>query len=75
VDYLGHIISHNKVRVDNRKIEAMQSWAQAKNHHEALRFFGSYWILLQICAKLNYGLIPRPLTNLLKREIFCRTQR
>jgi hypothetical protein len=52
VDYLGHIISHNKVRVDNRKIEAMQSWAQAKNHHEALRFFGSYWILPQICAKL-----------------------
>ena len=31
VEYLGHIVGHEGVKVDPKKIQAMQDWPQPKN--------------------------------------------
>jgi hypothetical protein len=31
VEYLGHIVSHDDVHVDSKKIEAMKDWPCPKN--------------------------------------------
>jgi hypothetical protein len=68
VDYLGHIVRKDGVRVDPKKIEAMQDWIFPKNI-KSLRGFlsltGYYWKFIQ-----NYGKIATPLTILLKKNDF-----
>ena len=62
VEYLGHIVSLEGVKVDPNKIKAMMDWMIPKNLRTLSGFLGltrSYHNFLQ-----NYGRIVAPLTTL-----------
>jgi hypothetical protein len=71
VEYLGHIVEKDGVRVDPKKIEAMKDWIHPKNlkrFHGFLGLTGYYQKFVQ-----NYGKIVAPLMALLKKNSFTWT--
>lgn len=52
LEYLGHIVSHQGVKVDSNKIKAMVAWPQPTNISELRGFFGVDRILPQVCSEL-----------------------
>jgi hypothetical protein len=71
VEYLGHIVGKVDVRVDPKKIEAMQDWTHPKNIkslHGFLGLTGYYHKFVR-----NYVKIVVPLTPLLKNNSFTWT--
>ncbi|XP_042984723.1 uncharacterized protein LOC122313630 [Carya illinoinensis] len=68
LEYLGHFISGEGVKVDQRKIEAMVDWPLL-NDISALRGFLGLTVYYRQFMK-NYGLIAKPLTSLLKKNNF-----
>jgi len=71
VEYLGHIVSHEGVKVDPRKIKSIKEWnipTSIKHLRGFLKLTGYYHKFVK-----NYGRIEAPLTTLLKKDAFLWT--
>ena len=66
IEYLGHIVSGDGIRVDPKKIKCIQEWPRPQSIHEICSF-------LRLCSYYknfiqNFSYIALPLTNLLKKS-------
>jgi hypothetical protein len=68
---LGHLVGKDGVRVDLKKIEAMQDWPHPKTLKRFLGFLGLTGYYRKFFK--NYGNIATPLTALLKKNSFTWT--
>lgn len=72
ISYLGYNISGKRVSTQPEKIQDVQKWPTPTNLKELMKFlvFAGYY--RRFCH--HYGIIARPLTNLLKKNTqFCWT--
>jgi hypothetical protein len=71
VEYLGHLVGKDNVRVDPKKIEAMEDWP----HPKTLKILHGFLVLTSYYRKFvkNYRKIATPLTALLKNNSFTWT--
>ena len=68
VEYLGHIVSHEGVKVDPNKIKSIKEWKFPTTIKQLQGFLGLTWYYRK--SVKNYGRIVAPLTTLLKKYAF-----
>jgi hypothetical protein len=71
VEYLGHLVGKDGVRVDPKNIEAMQDWPHPKTLKRLCGFMGLTGYYCKFVK--NYGKIVAPLANFLKKNSFTWT--
>ncbi|WKA03465.1 hypothetical protein VitviT2T_021572 [Vitis vinifera] len=72
VEYLGYVVTPQSVKVDQGKIKAMLNWPRPTNVSDLRGFLGLIGYYRKFVR--NYGIIARPLTNLLKNGQFRWTE-
>ena len=71
VEYLGHIVSHEGVKVDPNKIKAIKEWRIPTTLRHLRWFLGLTGYYCKFVK--NYGRIEAPLTTLLNKDAFSWT--
>jgi hypothetical protein len=71
VEYLGHLVGKDGIRVDPKKIEAIKDWPHPKTLKILCGFLGLTGYYRKFVK--NYGRIAAPLTTLLKKNSFTWT--
>jgi hypothetical protein len=71
VEYLGHIVSHEGVKVDPNKIKAMMEWPIPKTLKNLRGFLGLIGYYCNFFR--HYGRIAAPLMSLTNKDAFSWT--
>ena len=67
IQYLGHIISKNGIRMDPENLEVIKEWPVPKNIHELRSFVGMCAYYHRFIAQ--FSSIARPLHDLTKKNV------
>ena len=67
VDYLGYVISHNKIAMDPKKLARISEWPAPKNIRQVQSFLGFRNFYWQFIKRFSHTV--KPLTNLTKKGL------